>query len=99
MNARHRIPPRAIKRFLQLAAASMAIGLGASPALAETDEVRAATYRGENQASAQAREEVSRLYLHSIALHEDVPQYAPQGKSVRLRILDASGRKDRKSVV
>ncbi|HRA82173.1 MAG TPA: hypothetical protein PL024_11790 [Thauera sp.] len=92
MKARHRIPPRAIKRFLQLAAASMAIGLGASPALAETDEVRAATYRGENQASAQAREEVSRLYLHSIALHEDVPQYAPQGKSVRLRILDASGR-------
>ena len=92
MTAKHRIPPRAIKRFLQLAAASMAIGLGASPVFAEAEDGRVASYRSEDEASAQAREGVSRRYLHSIALHESASEYAPQGKSVRLRILDASGR-------
>ena len=38
MRGRHRIPPRTIKRFLQLAAATFAIGLGATPARADGED-------------------------------------------------------------
>ena len=90
MKARHRIARRTIKHFLQLAAASLAIGMGTSPVLADMEEGRAATYRSEDGVSAHARSEaVSGLYLHSIALYEDAGEhaqgYASQGKSVRLR--------------
>ena len=98
MKARQRrIAPRAIKHFLQLAATSLALGLSASPVLADMDEGRAASYGSEVGRSASARSDaVSGLYLHSIALHEDDREdahgYAPQGKSVRLRVLDGAGR-------
>ena len=97
MKARHRIARRTIKHFLQLAAASLAIGMGASPVLADMEEGRAASYRSEDGVSAHARSEaVSGLYLHSIALYEDAGEhaqgYVPQGKSVRLRVLDGAGR-------
>lgn len=97
MKARHRIARRTIKHFLQLAAASLAIGMGTSPVLADMEEGRAATYRSEDGVSAHARSEaVSGLYLHSIALYEDAGEhaqgYVPQGKAVRLRVLDGAGR-------
>lgn len=97
MKAKHRIARRTIKHFLQLAAASLALGMGASPVLADMEEGRAASYRSEDGSSAPARSEAaSGLYLHSIALYEDECEhaqgYAPQGKSVRLRVLDGAGR-------
>ena len=95
MKANHRIARRTIKHFLQLAAASLAIGMGASPVLADMEEGRAASYRSEDGVSAHARSEaVSGLYLHSIALYEDAGEhaqgYVPQGKAVRLRAASSS---------
>ena len=97
MKARHRIARRTIKHFLRLAAASLALGMGVSPVLADMEEGRAASNRSEDGVFAPGcNEAVSGLYLHSIALHEDggehVHGYAPQGKPVRLRVLDGAGR-------
>lgn len=93
MKGRHRISPRAIKRFLQLAAASLAIGLGTGPALADADGGRPAVHAGDDENPEQTRETMSPPYLHRFALPDAAAIGDAQlARPVRLRILDAGGR-------
>lgn len=95
MRGRHRIPPRTIKRFLQLAAATFAIGLGATPALADAEGWQSQRgSREDDKRADDASDDTPRGYQHRFALPaaSTVMQHDRQGLA-DLRVLDAAGRK------
>lgn len=95
MRGRHRIPPRTIKRFLQLAAATFAIGLGATPARADGENWQASTGGREDDMRADDTADVMpRGYQHLFALPASAAARLHERRALAdVRVLDATGRK------
>jgi hypothetical protein len=83
--SKHRISQRVLRRFLQLAAATFAIGAGAAPASADGGEARLSSGQLEDRAAAS--------YQHSFLLPSVPAALMPHQARAHVRVLDASGRK------
>ncbi|TAH42106.1 MAG: hypothetical protein EYC67_16345 [Betaproteobacteria bacterium] len=95
MKGRRRISRRAIKRFLQLAAATFAIGIGATPALADAEGWPPPNGdRKDDARNDDAADDAPRGYQHRFTVPG--PEAGSQvlgGALAHLRVLDAGGRK------
>lgn len=80
-----RISRRVLRHFLQLAAATFALGAGAAPASAEDGEARLA--------SGQFEDSACKSYQHSFALPPAPSALMPLAPRAHVRVLDARGRK------
>lgn len=86
MKKNQRISQRVLRHFLQLAAATFAIGAGAAPAsAADAGESRLASGQLEDRAAA--------AYRHTFALPSVPAALMPHQARAHVRVLDASGRK------
>lgn len=91
MPSKHRIEPRHIKRFLQLAATALAVTLGPTSAFAEgglVDGGREADFYSEGWV-----ENESHPYRHRFVLPATRGTSVPGRGLADLRVLDAEGRK------
>ncbi len=85
MKKGQRISQRVLRHFLQLAAATFALGAGAAPASAEDGEPRLP--------SGQLEDSAREAYQHGFALPPAPSALMPLAARAHVRVLDASGRK------
>lgn len=94
MKGKRGISARTIKRFLQLAAATFAVGFSAGPALADSDRGEPArTSRADGGSATHAADEAA-VFQHRFALPAPTALASSGHRGLAdLRVIDASGRK------
>lgn len=94
MKNKQRISRRVLRHFLQLAAASFAIGTNVAPANADNRESRPPAGQFEGRTRSDELDEDARraTYQHTFALPASVSGLPHQDARARIRVLDVSGR-------
>lgn len=94
MKSKRGISARTIKRFLQLAATTFAVGVSAAPALADSDRGEpAGSNRKHSESAIQAADEAA-PFQHRFALPAPTALASSGHRGLAdLRVIDASGRK------
>ena len=92
-NDKDRISRRVLRHFLNLAAASFALG-NVGPASANDDDTPPPAHQMEGETRAEARGENNRRgnYLHTFGLPQAHAVLATHTPRARVRVLDANGR-------
>ena len=94
MNHRQRISRRVMRHFLQLAAASFAIGVNAGPASAGKDDVQGAEQQDDSKYTQQhAPQPGLAAYPLSFALPAPADGGLVEASKAAIRVLDSEGRK------
>lgn len=94
MKGKRGISARTIKRFLQLAATTFAVGFTAAPALADSDRGEPTRTSREDSGSATLAADEAALFQHRFALPAPTALASSGHRGLAdLRVIDASGRK------